>query len=290
MNARRGLIVLSSGALALGLLAPAAVMAAPQAQKPSGEAMVRIDGGTASAIAKGKHTYRVVVPREASISWLGDADRTLAIGTLGRKGLVAAWARLGHSTHGTHAQTTITWTGAGDARATFVGAHLGKPRINADGQLTFLAHTTGPLPQKLREFSLNIARPSRLDKAPMTRSGYPLVFPVNAASSTVGAQATATGDTTADIAFVNLSNGVVTSNCSKPTTKSVSGSADYVTFAGTCGDITWSGGVLSFFPAQSGIPSQLQMSATLLVKGSTSTFNWDFNMAQWSAGGVKVFP
>ena len=295
MKARWIIATAASGALALGLLAPGAVTAAPAATKPSGEAMVRIDGGTARAINRGRSVYRIVLPRDAAIRWLGDADRTLTIGTLGRKGLVAGWARLGHRTQGTHAPATITFRASGSTVSTYVGVRLGKPRINADGLLTFLARTTGPLPQDLPDFSLNIARPWSAVTGPVARGGYPLAFPVNAASSSVGVQATATGDTTATVTFVNLSNGVVTSECSKPTAKSVSGVSpnDYINFAGTCGDVTWSLGVISFFPMQAGLSSsssQIQMSATVIVKGSSSTFPWDFNMGQWKAGPVKVWP
>ena len=139
MRVRWAVVALASGTLALGLLAPGAVTAAPKATKPSGEAMVRIDGGNARAIERGSKIYRIVMPREAAILWLGDSDRRPTIGTLGRKGLIKAWARMGHSSSGESAMATITWLARGDARPTYVGAYVGKPKVGTDGMLTFLA-------------------------------------------------------------------------------------------------------------------------------------------------------
>lgn len=294
MRVRWAVVALASGTLALGLLAPGAVTAAPKPTKPSGEAMVRIDGGNARAIERGSKIYRIVMPREAAILWLGDSDRRPTIGTLGRKGLIKAWARMGHSSSGESAMATITWLARGDARPTYVGAYVGKPKVGTDGMLTFLARTADPLPATLPNFTLNIARPVRDVSGPTVRAGYPLKFPVNVASSTVGVQATATADTTATVVFGATSNGAITSACSKPASQNLSSTADYITFGGTCGDTTWSGGVLSFFPMQAGIStssSQIQMSATVVVKGgSPSSFPWNFNMGQWKSGGVQVWP
>lgn len=294
MRVRWALVALASGALALGTVAPAAVTAAPRAVKPSGEAMVRIDGGNARAIERGKNSYRIILPREAAILWLGDSDRKLTIGTLGRKGLVGGWARLGHGASADGAPATITWQARGEARAIFVGAHVGKPRIGSDGLLTFLAQTTHSLPAHLPSFTLNISRPIRDVNGPTVRSGYPLKFPVNAASSTVGVQATATGDVTATVVFGAASNGVITSECSRPEPRNLTVQEDYFSFAGTCGDTTWAGGILSFSPMQAGFStssSQIQMSANVVVKGGNpSSFPWNFNMAEWRSGGVKVWP
>ena len=234
------------------------------------------------------------MPREAAILWLGDSNRKPTIGTLGRKGLIKAWASMGHTSSGESALATITWQRRGDARPTYVGAYVGKPKISSDGMLTFLVRTTDPLPGTLPKFTLNIARPVRDVSSPTVRAGYPLKFPVNAASDTVGVQATATSDTSATVVFGATSNGVITSACSKPASQSLTSSADYITFAGTCGDTTWSGGVLSFAPMQAGFSassSQIQMSANVIVKGGNpSTFPWNFNMGQWKSGGVQVWP
>lgn len=288
MRIRLGLATLAASALALGLLAPASVSAAPEAAKPTGEANVRIDGGAARAIERGDGLYRIVLPRESSIRWLGEANRKPTIGTLGRKGLVAGWSRLGHRKSGTHALATVTYGAAFDQRPTYVGAYVGNPRVNSDGLLTFLARTAEPLPARLANFSLNIARPVQKPAGPSTRSGYPLVFPLNAASATVGTQATATGDSTATVAFVNISGGAITATCDKPTSKNLSSTSDYITFAGTCGDTTWSYGTLSL---GLGVYAQIQMYANMVVKGATpSTFTWNFNMGQWGSGGVQQWP
>ena len=289
MKARWGLIALASGALALGLLAPGAVTAAPQATKPSGEALVRIDGGDAQAIKRKTHVYRVVLPKESTITWLGEVNRKLTSGTLGRKGLVAGWIRLGHSASGKGAMTTITWKAPGDEKVSNAGAYIAMPKIDGEGRLTFLATTVQALPKDLPNFSLNIARPIHGMSGPTVRGGYPLAFPANAASSTVGVQATATSDSAATIVFGNVSNGKITTACPKPATFVSSSSSNYVTFYGTCGDTTWTTGEVDF--GSGGGIATVYMSATIAVKGGNPpTFNWGFNMGQWKSGGVQVWP
>lgn len=159
MKARLTLISLASGALALGLLAPGAVSAAPKAEKPSGKALVHIDGGTAYAKKKAKGEYRIVVPDGAQIDWMGEVEgKGTRVGTFTPKALVAGWARMGHR-EGSKATTTVTWKNPGDKVETFVQVYMAKPRINSDGQMTFLASTLAkaPLPQKLENFSINVA-------------------------------------------------------------------------------------------------------------------------------------
>lgn len=294
MRVRWVLVALASGGLALGLTAPGAVTAAPESLKPSGEALVRIDGGSARAIEQAPMEYRVVVPNGASIRWLGEANRKLTIGTLGRKGLVASWTRLGHSSRGKGAMATITWQGSGDDRPTFVGAYVTKPKLTSEGTVTFVARTASPLPATLPRFTLNIARPVPTVSGTAVRSGYPLVFPVNASSSTVGVQGTATSDTTATVVFGTTTNGAITAPCAKPAPVNLSPTSDYVNFAGTCGDTTWTGGTLGLSIMQAGFAtssSQIYMLADVFVKGGTpSSFSWNFTMGEWKAGGVKVWP
>lgn len=294
MKARWGLVGLASAVVTAGLLVPVGVSAAPEVAKPSGEALVRIDGGTAQAVRTGQGLYRIVLPRESAIRWLGEANRKLSIGTLGRKGLVAGWARLGHRASGTHAMTTLTWQRPGDERPTYVGAFIARPKINADGLLTFLAKTVDPLPANLPNFSVNIARPDHDVKA--TRSSYPLSFPVNATSSTVGAHATAIDDNHAKVEFVTQSNGVVTGVCGSPATLNMSTNASapaaYL-FSGTCGDTTWSSGSVTFSSmSQHAGSAQLQMQAAVVVtkNGTPSAFKWNFNMGEWKSGPVLVWP
>lgn len=294
MKTRWGLVGLASAALAAGLLVPVSVSAAPDAAKPSGEALVRIDGGTAQAERTGRGLYRVTLPRESSIKWMGETNRKLAVGTIGRKGLVAAWTRLGHSASGKGAMTTLTWQRPGDKRPTYVGAFIAKPKVNADGQLTFLAKTVGALPSSLPNFSVNIARPDHDSRA--TRSSYPLSFPVNASSSTVGVHAIAIDDNHAAVEFVKHSNGVVTGLCGTPATINMSTNSSappaYL-FAGTCGDTTWQSGSVTFYSAsQHAGSAQLQMSAVVTVKKDSGPtgFKWNFNMGEWKPGPVVVWP
>jgi len=297
MKARWLVIAVASGALSLGVLAPGAVTAdsSESRSKPSGEALIHIGGGTARAVERGSNVYRIVVSSQATIRWLGQSGGRLAIGTFGGKALVDRWTRLGHSAKSRSALATIVWANPGEAAPPFVGAYLAMPRVNSQGQLTFVAKTSGPLPSTMPNFSLNIERPVHSARTPRS-GGYPLVIPAYSASSSVGAQLTATGDNAATIVFGSVTSGNVTSACPKPPTQNMTGndSSNYATFVGTCGDTTWSGGTLSFFPMQgdgSTIPAQVQMTANVVVKGGNpSTFTWNVNMGQWKKGAVQVWP
>ena len=163
MNVRLGIVVLATGALALGMLAPGAVNATPpsttsSAEKPSGKAMVNIDGGTGYAERKSKGVYRVAIPEGAEINWMGDVEgKGTRVGTFRPKAFVAAWERMGHR-DGSRASTTVTWKNAGDKVETFRQVTVDAPRINAKGQITFVVTTIGKLalPAKMQNFSLNI--------------------------------------------------------------------------------------------------------------------------------------
>lgn len=168
MKTHLALVALASGALALGLLAPGDVSAAPTAERPSGKALVHIDGGTAYSKKKAKGEYRIVVPDGAQIDWMGEVEgKGTRVGTFTPKALIAGWARMGHR-DGSKAVTTVTWKNPGDEVETFLQVYLDKPRINSDGQMTFLASTLAkaPLPQKLENFSINV----RIASDPATRS------------------------------------------------------------------------------------------------------------------------
>lgn len=174
MRIRSAFVAAAAGAIVLGLLAPAAASAAPTpsaaptASAPSGKALVRVDGGTAYAKKTGKGQYRIVVPDGASIEWLGEVQgKGVRKGNFSAKALVAGWAKLGHSDN-SKPFTTLTWVEAGAKLPTFRAAKLWKPRINSDGQLTFLAKAKG-LPQEMVDFSINITRASKA-----TRDAYPI--------------------------------------------------------------------------------------------------------------------
>lgn len=167
MRARWGMAAVVGGALVIGLVPPAVAQAqAPApltgsivAAAPAGQALVRIDGGTAYARQKSHRQYRVVVPQGAAIQWYGEvAGGRTAVGTFSPRALVAGWVKLGHR-DGRSALTTLTWVTAGASTPTFRQANLSKPRINSDGQVTFLADLTlGGLPRKMPAFTVNINR------------------------------------------------------------------------------------------------------------------------------------
>lgn len=170
MKLRIGLTALAAGALALGLVVPGAATAAPdvtpQAEKPSGKALVRIDTGVAITKEQAKGTYRIVVPTDAFIGWMGEANGRGRVGEFSPKALVGAWATLGHS-DGSRAEATLTWVKKGETKPTFRLANLEKPRISAAGKLTFIAKVEGKLPKNMHGFSINISRPAPAPRYPV---------------------------------------------------------------------------------------------------------------------------
>lgn len=156
MKARWGLVALASALMTLGVVAPAGANAA--VEKPSGQALIRVDGGTAYAKKMSKGEYRIVVPDGAEITWMGEVTgKGTRTGTMSSRALVAGWARLGHR-DGSSATTTLTYQRAGAQYPTFQMAFLSKPRFNSDGQMTFIARTqlAAALPKQLKEFSINV--------------------------------------------------------------------------------------------------------------------------------------
>ena len=166
MKVRIGLAALAAGALALGLVAPGAATAAPQAEKPSGKALVRIDTGVAITKEQSKGTYRIVVPTGAFIGWMGEANGRGRVGEFSPKALVGAWAKLGHS-DSNPAEATLTWVKKGETKPTFRLATLEKPRISEAGKLTFIAKLEGKLPKNMNGFSINISRPAPTVRYPV---------------------------------------------------------------------------------------------------------------------------
>lgn len=170
MKLRIGLAAIAAGALALGLVVPGAATAAPdvtpQAEKPSGKALVRIDTGVAITKEQSKGTYRIVVPADAVIDWMGEANGRGRIGEFSPKALVGAWAKLGHS-DGNPAKATVTWVKKGETKPTFRLATLEKPRISDAGKLTFIAKVEGKLPKNMNGFSINISRPAQAPRFPL---------------------------------------------------------------------------------------------------------------------------
>ena len=291
MNVRGALTILISSALVLAVAAPTAHAAKAPVQ-PSGQALVRIDGGTAYTKDLGKGKYRVFVPDGASIMWLGEVGtKGTHSGTFTPKALVAGWARLGQR-EGAKALTTLTWgEGAGDVSTL---ALLAKPRINADGQLTFVTRPVGwSLPKQMVDFSINIAR-ADMGNGPATRD-WSTTFKAWEIDATAFVQATVTNNTTATVSFYP-SSGYTPNPCRTTITLSTT-SALQVNFPGfTCGDLTVNGKVadnssissfVKLYPATSSTnPTpgyvKAKFSVTPSVGGSVP---FDLNIAQWSGPG-----
>ena len=298
MKPRIGIVVLAVGGLALALLAPGAVSAAPKAEKPSGQALVRIDGGTAYAKKKDKREYRIVVPDGAEITWLGEVSgKGTRTGTFTPKALVAGWNRLGFR-DGARALTTLTWAEAGSPRGTGSAATLSSPRVNADGQLTFLAKVTGgPLPKEMVDFSINIAR-AETRMGTQSRSTWTTVFRAFPVDSTFSVQATVSNDQTVSIAWPASSGPA--NPCIDPLVVST---MNYTMFSGfPCGDGTvmdnpddadddGDDNHVEMYYASSNKRGQGQVYLYFNFQPTNSSeFNFDYMIAQWDTSGNNKLP
>ena len=173
MKVRIGLAGIATGALALGLLvAPVAATAAPtdatvSAEKPSGKAIVRVHKGTATTKELSKGMYRITVPVDAEIGWMGEVTgKGTRIGTFTPKALVTGWSRLGLSDTG-RSRATLAWTKKGVENPVMILSAIGKPQINSGGKLTFVAKVDGRLPKSMKDFNINIDRASSTPRFPV---------------------------------------------------------------------------------------------------------------------------
>lgn len=256
----------STRALAAGVVAAALTLApamggsgiAQAAVKPDGPALVRVSGGTAVAKETGERTYRVVVPRDAAVNWLGKVgDKGYVNGTFTQAALAKNWRALGYRPD-VGVQSTITWqrdNGFVDAR----NARVSKLRINSAGDLVFNAKITdrqADLPRSLPGFALNVARSD--EKLP--RYGHQWGSPYTITSN-LGYYVMASGDNSGYINFVTKDStgawvtcpSTTSSGATQNPTPGASGSGSKtvafptaISCAGaniTSGSISWQGSV-----------------------------------------------
>ena len=188
--------VLSSGAALVAALALAAPAQAAEL-KPSGSALIRIDGDRAIAKKASDDRDFIVMPAGAEAGWIGPAAGVEGIssGRFGARTLVSSWAGLGHRGK-TGVLTTLTWMTASGKKSTL--ARVSDPRMNADGRLVFTARSPRPLPRVMEDFSVNI---SGAPEGRVTSRTTPYPYPGNAIGipgSTVSILATATSINSAD--------------------------------------------------------------------------------------------
>ena len=166
-------IVVAAAALGLSLLGMNAAEAAPvgidrwtePSASASGEALVRIDGGTGPALVridapdakvrKVRHNvYRLRLRAGNTGQWLGsDGANKTASGLITASGLQRSWAGLGYRDR---IGTTITWVSGGERH--FASGHLTRPRVLESGKIRFGFVTRDRLPRQLPEASLNLLR------------------------------------------------------------------------------------------------------------------------------------
>ncbi len=167
---------------------------------PSQGAIVRIDTGTAYAKELGNHKYRITLPAQPNIQWMGMPPEggVAPTGLLKPQDVAKAWTALGHQSN-VGVPTRITWNDAGVEWTDFRSGYLTNPRIGKDGRLTFTMKTErGGLPTTLPNFSLNIS-----PAEPQPRTTYQATFNVGIYGTTnMALSITATSKTEATMSFV----------------------------------------------------------------------------------------
>jgi len=202
MKARWAVAAASAGALALGLMAPAATSAAPS--RPDGEAYMRVTAPIASAAERDRGGYRVIVPADAEITWLGEVNGRSTSGTYTGSQLAANWKRMGYR-NGVRAFTTVSWLPKGAERHARLVVRLTNPRIDDAGRLVFIAKTRGyTLPRTLKDFSLDIAQSSALRQSRWTVAFDP--FNIDTAGTGQVQVTSVVNDTTATVEWPQPGN------------------------------------------------------------------------------------
>lgn len=282
MVARSTLTAIGVGILALGLLAPAAAQAAPS--RPDGQAMVRVEGGTASAKKVAKKEYRIVVPTSVDISWMGLVQGRTRVGEFTPSALAKGWQRLGFR-NGKKALTTLTWVAPGAKKQTNVLVKVTKPRINSGGQLTFLAYTKmGALPSTMPEFSINIALASPFAKVQSRDTSF-AAFTINPD----GSSAVAVTQSSNSTGYINWAAYNGAPAC-QPQLVVKSGTTK--NFGGTCGnghvDNQWGPlgnmSTIIFTPASNGVYGTVTMEFGYTPTGDRQ-FLFNHTVAQWDTSG-----
>lgn len=303
MRIRPMSIVAATGLLSLGLVAvpvaqaatPATPSAPTAAAKPDGQALIRIDGGTAYSKKTDKKEYRIIVPEGASVAWLGDVKGTTTSGTFTPKALIAGWKAMGYA-DGKKAVTTIGWTDAATKRPIYATVSVAKPRINSKGQMTFLANTyRWTLPATMANFNINISWAHPTTPAPRWSTPTFAAFNIDSATSpTATVQATLSSST---YAFVNF-NDITTTPATPcwniginmntqyqlkiPGTSCGNGHVDNKLPSGNYSLITWQ------------LPTYPYDGCITVAFGYTPTngkqFPWAKTIAEWDSNGKNTLP
>lgn len=163
--------VTAAALAAAALVGSSAVQAADVT--PTSDAVVRMDTGTAYAKEVGKNRYRITLPADASIQWMGQpkGDEAPPIGSLTGKGLTRAWSSLGHRAD-VGVPTRVTWQASGHDWTDWRSGFVTRPRLNDAGRLVVTFETErGRLPKTLPDFSINVSPASE-----RARTTYPTTF------------------------------------------------------------------------------------------------------------------
>ncbi len=291
---------ITAGTSAAGA-APVPAVSTPRADAaPAGKALLRIDGGDATVTPLGKKTYRVTLPVQAGVQWVGEVQgKGLQSGRFSPRGLVKGWTKLGHRP-GVGSLTTITWSVPGQDPPETELVYVSDPRVNSAGKLVFRVRSTGKsLPATLPDFSFNVAR------AEESPRGYPIYFSILTVSATSGLQASAGSDYSASTAFVSKDSSGNWQNCTttgangQPANPAPANSnVPPVTPFGpyTCGDVTY------VTPYSSSTATQLVWSPRVGSKGvseidayfsistSTGTTPYAWVLGRWKSGGGSPCP
>lgn len=174
------LVATTMGASLVASMGVATATDAP-VERPVGNVVIRVDGGTAQALRAGANRFQVVLPKAASITWLGaTATRSAAIGDFTSGRLVEAWQNIGHR-RPAGVVSTLTWRANGE-KTQWVSAKVSNPRLNARGQLMLTVDSPTALPPKMPRYSINITR------AAQTTRSFPISGPAVQLSGSVYAQ------------------------------------------------------------------------------------------------------
>jgi hypothetical protein len=200
---------------------------APLLERPVGNVVIRVDGGgNARVVDAGGGRFRMILPKNASIQWLGATQtRDVAIGDFTTGRLVQAWQNIGHRrTAGVI--STLTWRANGETTQ-WASARVSDPRINARGRLVLTVRSTTDLPPQMPRYTINITR------AAQTTRSFPVSGPAVQLSGSIYAQSTAQS-ATSSTGSIYSDSGTCFSYSHSTTVNA------RVTYGGTCAGIRFS--------------------------------------------------
>lgn len=261
------------------------------AATPAGGAILRMERGDARAKKTGKVSYRLHLPGEAKIFWIGqNASGQPASGSLTARQLSDRWTALGHQRRA-GVLTTLTWYDARDTKI-WAQALISNPRIVSGGHLVVDVRTSTTLPSVLRDYSVNVtramprARSFPVTDLPLFIDAYAALYPTVTSASSVALRMTYLREDGSEVDCWNYTN-----QTKYPKYVFGTGSNDWVAFTPICGPYKFDAtSFVEIVGATSTKPGQERASLGWRAADGGCKCTTDWVMTSWDINGNLLPP